>query len=60
MLKDDEPHPIIDDVNNLRNILVSPDNLAVHVATDFTALNASSTDLNGPWQDFGFNPDSKK
>lgn len=53
------PH-ILENTNNLRNILLSPENLAVHVTADLAALSSeNNTNLNGPWQRFGFNSDPK-
>lgn len=41
---------VIADLNQLRNIITSTKNLALHVAADWQKMGSLYTDLNTPWK----------
>lgn len=51
---------ILDDINRLRDQIISTQNLAVHITADFTKLSKSKVDFSAPWKRFKFGPGPKK
>lgn len=41
---------VIADLNQLRSIITSPKNLALHVAADWHKMGSLNIDLNAPWK----------
>lgn len=41
---------VISDLNELRNIITSTKNLALHVAADWHKMRSLNIDLNAPWK----------
>lgn len=46
---EDSAQKVIADLNQLRSIITSPTNLALHVAADWRKMESLNVDLNFPW-----------